>query len=147
MLQRRAGKIEDQRADAIRAIKRFETQGYKLNSASTEVVEAYMQMRSQFDRVDGKHLLAYMASKTTDLEQGAKAVISYWAVPKTNFPQGLPQDLLDAISTPEDLAGAQVIGGGAIDHGSNFILDMCAPRERLGNYQNTSIPHRHENQS
>ena len=132
MLQRRGGNIVDQRADAIRNIKRFEAQGYKVSSLDKEVVDAYMQMRSQFSRIDGKRLLSYMDSKKTDLEQGAKAMISFWAVPKTNFPQGLPADLLDAVSTPEDLAEAEVIGGGTIDYESNFILDMCAPRERLG---------------
>ena len=132
MLQRRSGGLADLRADAVRALKRFELQGHDVNSANPEHVEAYLQMRNQFDRIDGKRLLAFMASKQTNISQGATSVLAYWAVPKMNFPQGLPQDLLTAIAAPEDLEAAQLIGGNGIDHENYFIVDMCAPRERLG---------------
>ena len=97
--------------DATRALKRLTTQGYDVDPLDSEDVSAYMTLREHSSRVDGKRLLAYLASKRTDLHQGSNTIIEYWAVPKSNFPDGLPDAMAHAEVAPEDLRHAVALGG------------------------------------
>ena len=113
------------------AIRRMRNQGHSVNEGNPEHVTAYCVLRLTHGRVDGQTLLTYLQNRQTDIGHGARSMLEYWAVPKNNFPNGLPDDIKGSQVTEEDLADATVLGGGHIDHDSIFIVDCEVPRTRL----------------
>ena len=113
------------------AIRRMRNQGHSVNEGNPEHVTAYCVLRLTHSRVDGQTLLMYLQNRQTDIGHGARSMLEYWAVPKNNFPNGLPDDIKGSQVTEEDLADATVLGGGHIDHDSIFIVDCEVPRTRL----------------
>ena len=55
--------------DAIKALRRMRSQGYDLNPQDSEHISAYMTLRANTGRIDGRRLVAYLASKRTDGSQ------------------------------------------------------------------------------
>ena len=62
------------------------------------------------------------------LQQGMKSVVEYWAVPRSNFPKGLPPSIIGAEVDAAKLANV----GEALDLDEFFIIDMVIPRTQLG---------------
>ena len=52
--------------DAERALRRLRLQGFDLDPGNQEHVSAYMTLRANSSRVDGKRLVSYLASKRTN---------------------------------------------------------------------------------
>ena len=55
--------------------------------------------------------LNFLNSKQSNVVIGASAETKHWAVPKANFPAGLPQDIEDAIVDEEQLAEFEAMVG------------------------------------
>ena len=78
--------------------------------------------------------LNFLNSKESNVVIGASAETKHWAVPKANFPAGLPQDIEDAIVDEEQLAELEAMGGDStrIDPNTYYVIDKVIDRKRLG---------------
>ena len=118
--------------EAVRALKRFAKSGLTdIDPDNKDHVSSYLTLRATVGRVDGKRLSHYLANKKANIQHGAASEMEYWGVPKTNFPDGLPEDIQEALVAQEDLQEAEVLGGGTFDHELYYIIDKCVPRHRL----------------
>ena len=106
-------------------------------------VELYLNMRRQYARVRPQAFIARLrqflhaapeeAQVTTDV--GTKFILSYWGVPKENFPGGLPQALLSFEVTDEELEMAELEGGGSaqVARDAFYVVQQTCERTSLGN--------------
>ena len=60
----------------------------------------------------------------------------YWCVPKTNFPNGLPDAIKECVEDPNALVSAQLHAGcstvASFDSDNFYIVDKVIPRTSLG---------------
>ena len=118
--------------EAVRALKRFTNAGVSgIDSSKQEHVNAYLTLRATVGRVDGNRLKSYLENKTTDVHHGARSKLEFWAVPKINFTEPLPEDIRNALVDPDDLSEAEIMGGGTVDHDEYWIVDHYVPRHLL----------------
>ena len=120
------------RLAAYNALMRFRRQNVDLNELDETHINAYIALRDGAGRVDAKRILAYLKTKREQYEHGSSLAFTYWAVPKGNFPNGLPADVQECVKSGDDLAEAAVIGGGEVDYDNYFIIDQQIDRTRLG---------------
>ena len=117
-------------ADSARvALMNFKRKGISVDPDDTQHQEAYIQMRSKFQRVSSEQFVKYLGTARTDVMAGAKSEMLWWAVPKANFPRGLPRPIKDAEATAEELSAA---GGVECDQEEYFVIDQCVSRDKLG---------------
>ena len=91
--------------DAEKALSRYVRQGYKNCEPHNPAHQRmYLQLRATCARADGQTFLTFLNSNQQSVVIGAKAETKHWAVPKANFPAGLPQDIEEAIVDEEQLA-------------------------------------------
>ena len=120
------------KAEAIRSLKRFKSTGFEVNPEDQEQIQAFLVLRNSVARVSAKSFVKYLQERQTSITNVANAELEYWAVPKMNFPDGLPDPLLSAVVLAEDLAEAQLLGGTTLDHENYFVVDKMADRKDLG---------------
>ena len=63
---------------------------------------------------------------------GAKVLPQFCAVPKGNFPAGLPSELADSLVAPEDFENMELVGGGRADRNTHHVIRQEVQRQRLG---------------
>ena len=56
----------------------------------------------------------------------------YWCVPKTNFPNGLPDAIKECVEDPNALESAQLHGNAQFDSDNFYIVDKAIPCTSLG---------------
>ena len=56
----------------------------------------------------------------------------YWCIPKTNFPNGLPQDIKEAVVQPDAEDDTWGVPGSKFDADNFYIVDQVIERARLG---------------
>ena len=66
------------------------------------------------------------------MHTGVKVFTHYWGVPKSNFPDGLPPVVAQAVATDEEIDNMEVRGGGTLDHQTYYIVDQEVCRQLLG---------------
>ena len=73
-------------------------------------------------------------ARRTHLHAGAKNVVEYWAVPRANFPTGLPRAIADAEVSEDQLKQVKSMSGPELhfDHDGHFLIDCMIPRTSLG---------------
>ena len=81
--------------------------------------------------MDPNKLEKYLNTRQTNMRHGAEESLLFWGVPKSNFPEGLPDDIREALMRPEDLAEAELIGRGQVDTEIYFVVDQNVARHRL----------------
>ena len=114
------------------ALKRYQTDGCAADPHSNDHIQAYLQLRATAGCVSAETFMKYLASRISNAKHGANAEDQYWAVPKQNFPDGLPDKLKANVVSEEDLVQAQILGGGTFDFEGFYILDQDVPRQGLG---------------
>ena len=119
------------KADATRALKRYNEQGYNVDAEDDNQIAAYWALRTTCGRVDGKTFTRYWERRKTNVEHGARSVLEYWGVPKENFPDGLPEEIKGSVVTERDLDEAELVGGGRVDHDRYFVVDCEVSRNLL----------------
>ena len=80
--------------DAEKVLSRYVRQGYKNCEPHNPAHQRmYLQLRATCTRADAQTFLNFLNSNQQSVVIGAKAETKHWAVPKANFPAGLPQDI------------------------------------------------------
>ena len=83
--------------NAKRSIERFVVQGFTaLDPNNNDHVQAFIRLRAMQSRCDGKTLVHFLKNKQSNVHAGQKLSVEYWAVPKKNFPGGLPDCVKEA---------------------------------------------------
>ena len=107
----------------------YKRQNYKVDPDNEVQITKYIEMRSKFSRISPSQFMKYLETGTQEVKAGTQSQISYWAVPKTNFPQGLPRKIKTAeVGEDDGEEGTQV----DVDREQYFVVDQCVPREQLG---------------
>ena len=109
--------------NAVITLKRYRTEGFAVDPHSNEQQQALIQLRATAGRAGPETFMKYLESRTSHATHGANAEDQFWAVPKENFPDGLPEQLKAAVVREEDLLQAQIVGGGTFDFEDFYILD------------------------
>ena len=121
----------DINADAVRNLERMKKNGFDVDPLDKDQLKVYSEMRSWCKRVTGAAFEEYIKNKTNQIESGAKFRLCFWAVPRTNFPKGLPDIVRENIVDDETLLAFEA-SGGYIDHDTYHIVDQLVPRHQLG---------------
>ena len=115
-------------ATARTALQGYKRQLYQVDPDDQEQIDQYIEMRTKFSRVSPAQFLKFMETNTQEVKAGTTSQMSYWAVPKTNFPQGLPNKIKAAeVGEDDGEEGTQV----EVDRQLYFVVDQCVPREQL----------------
>jgi hypothetical protein len=118
---------------AKESLKRMQKDGAQDISPDNEAqVDAFVAMRQWKNRISAAALREYMAKRTQVIDQGAKQRIEYFGVPKSNFPDGLPERVSQWELTDNDLEGAELLGGATVDRCNFFVIDQACERSLLG---------------
>ncbi len=122
---------------ATRALSAFKNKGFAVDPNNSDHIRSYLAMRNFSHRITPESFTQYLESKTTAVASTIGARIEYWAVPKTNFPDGLPPALRAAVLGPEELSTYELMSGGAVDLETVYVLDKVARRSELGMHVKT----------
>ena len=114
-------------AQAKVALAGYKRQNFKVDPNSQQQLDMYIEMRSKFQRVSGGQFVKYLQSGRESMAAGTKSQMAFWAVPKGNFPNGLPKKIQQAEFVPGDDAPDL-----EVDHETFFVIDQCIPRGELG---------------
>ena len=74
----------------------------------------------------------HLQNHVKDVGSGPEVITPFWAVPKVNFPKGLPHDVAQFLVDEETLENMQLRSGGTIDRETYFIVDQEVQRQGLG---------------
>ena len=89
--------------------------------------DAYITYRETCKRIKPDTFMRYFESLTVALETGGKTRQEFWAVPKTNFADGLPDDIALAL-VPASVSDTLVLE----PRDGFYIIDQSICRTRLG---------------
>ena len=92
-------------------------------------VLAYVAMRAWTQRVADCSFEHYIKNQVKDVGQGAKVRTMYWAVPKANFANGVPESLAQRAVDEAALQMMELTCGGHIDRETYHVIDQEVPRE------------------
>ena len=95
-------------------------------------ISEYMQLRQGLARISPETLMSALKNKKTTVDSTASNIIAFYAVPRINFPDGLPSDLKASEISEEDLDIVTTTSGAPVDTDSFFILDCEVERSKLG---------------
>ena len=88
-------------ANAKASLMNFRRQSVDDSPANVEHLHAYISLRETSNRVGGRMLLNYLESRRQEVSHGEGAELTYWAVPRVNFPRGLPSNIAAKEKDPE----------------------------------------------
>ena len=111
------------------ALMGMKRQSWPVDPDSKDMQAKYREMRQKFDRVSPAAFMKFLDTGKEMVSAGAKSSISYWVVPKTNFPKGLSPKLKAAEAGPDVFSEN---GSPDVDRDSYYVIDQCVPREALG---------------
>ena len=124
-----APKIPVSEAQARAALMGYKRQNYAVNPDDEKMVASYQEMRAKFARISPSQFMKYVETGQELVKAGNQSKLSFWAVPKDNFPNGLSKKMKSAEVEDADLDDAQRID---IDRDKYFVIDQCVPRDQLG---------------
>ena len=119
-------------AAAETALAGYKRAGFDADPHNPDHIAAYVAMRQFSLRVSPQAFMNSLKNQVKQVTSGAKVKRQYWAVPKVNFPLGLPPDLADCVIAQDQIELMEVTGGGTIDTDTYHILDQQATRQSLG---------------
>ena len=111
-----------------KALTSYRRAGFDVDLSNPSHVAAYVSMRQWCQRITGGGLLHHLKNHEKKIGAGAKVKTQFWAVPKVNFPKGLPSVLEDCVVLPDQLQDNELSGGGRIDRDTYYIFDQQATR-------------------
>lgn len=111
------------------ALQGYKRQHHAVEPDNEDQLKVYIEMREKFQRVSGGQFLKYLETGKQEVKAGNQSVLSYWAVPKANFPNGLPKKIALAESS-DGVADAEGID--QVDRDQFYVIDQCVPRDQLG---------------
>ena len=87
--------------EAAAAIIRFRNNNWlQFDVNNTDHIEAYKVLRKSMGRVAPQNMEQYLKTRKPKMRHGAEDSIEFWGVPKRNFQDGLPEDIVPALMTP-----------------------------------------------
>ena len=104
----------------------FRRQNYAIDADNQEHIDAYLALRAVNKRTTAKQLAMYIETLQHTICVGEQNKATFWAVPRGNFPEGLP----DAIK--KALCPADVTRDCSLPASDYFFIDMMINREQLG---------------
>ena len=114
------------------ALRRLAASGYSLDAHDKEHQQAYLLCRQRSNRVKGEDVLACLESTKHKSDTGIKVSTVFFAVPRSNFANQLPQALGKYLVSEEELQANYVQGEEPVEMAAFFILDPSAPATELG---------------
>ena len=114
-------------ANAKAALMNFRRQQFDVSPEDAEHIQAYVSLRETCNRVGGRMLLSYLESRRQEVSHGEAGELIYWAVPRVNFPRGLPANIAAKEKDPERLG--PIRGFSAEEF---WIIDQSIQRHDLG---------------
>ena len=112
-------------ASARTAIQQYRRQSHDVDDKNPEHVAAYMLLRDSYKRISGRMLEDYLKSKKQTIGSGDRSTMDVWAVPRGNFPTGLPPHIANA----ERPVGTMSHQYSPDDF---YFIDQVIPRTELG---------------
>ena len=92
--------------EAIRAaLQGYKRQAIPVDPDDPDHIQAYRDLRQQYSRVDPQKFIKFLQNRKQQIESGNLAKINFWAVPKLNFPRGLPEKIKKAEVPDDELEG------------------------------------------
>ena len=118
---------------AIRAsLQNFRRQNFAIDENNVDHINAYLTLRSSNSRCGGAQLESYIKSLKQTVQSGEENKATFWAVPRGNFPNGLPENIQKAVCKDD------VTTGCSFSASEYHYIDMVIPREALGMNVGTS---------
>ena len=112
--------------DAANALRKYKRDGANdINPEREEHKDAYIALRDTKSRCTALEFEEYLASLKNVVTQGATAKKRVWAVPKANFPDGLPTHIEEYRKPEEDCEGF------IVDHKHCWVIDQFISRQEL----------------
>ena len=105
----------------------FKRQNYEVDPDNIEHQDKYREMRLKFARVSPAQFVKFLDTGKEIVSAGTSSAVAYWAVPKTNFPKGLPPKIKACEVSADDATAPK-----EIDRNEYFVIDQCIPREQFG---------------
>ena len=112
----------EQARRALMAIKR---RNFEVDPNNTEHVEKYREMRLKFARISPAEFITFLETGRSTVSAGSQSSRVYWAVPKANFPKGLPKKI-KATEVAEGDEGAPM----DVDRKNFFVIDQVVSRQQ-----------------
>ena len=97
-----------------------------------EQITTYMQLRQTCARISPQQLANAMKKQTSQVVSVGTLRISYWGVPKGNFPDGLPANIAGSELTNAQVQEMELLGGAKINTDELYIVDCEVQRSILG---------------
>lgn len=112
-------------ASARNAIQQYKRQSYEVDDKNPDHVAAYLLLRDTSRRISGKSLEDFLKSRKTTIGSGDRSTMDVWAVPRVNFPAGLPQHIANA---------ERPVGTMSHQYSPDefYFIDQVIPRTELG---------------
>ena len=121
-----------ERAIKAMADKASKDETFVFDSENPDQVRAYMQLRLTHQRITPLQFKKTLQSSKSEVTHAGAMRCTYWGVPKSNFPNGLP-DMIKQNELPDDQAkDYMIMGGGSIDTDVYYLIDCVVPRTELG---------------
>ena len=106
----------------------FKRQSFAVEPDNKEHQDKYREMRLKFARVSPAMFMKFLDTGKEMVSAGASSAMSFWIVPKMNFPKGLPPKIKAAEIGANDEHAPQ-----DVDHDNFYVIDQCIPgKRRLG---------------
>ena len=112
-------------ADAANALRGYARQGANVHPQSEEQRKAYIALRDTHPRCTADQFMKYLESLKTKVSQGSRARQEFWAVPKANFPDGLPDHIQEYAKDEDECEGFMV------DVKFYYVVDQFISRREL----------------
>ena len=114
-------------ADAANSLRHFLRGGAEgIKPQDVEQQKAFIALRATQPRCSPQQFLDYFKSLQNVTTHGAGAKQVLWAVPKVNFPDGLPANIE---KVRKDEANCE---GFIVDHTDYWVIDQCITQSELG---------------
>ena len=69
-------------------------QHFEVDPDDPEMQNKYKETRRKVSRISPQLFMKFVATHKEELKVGAQSAMVFWAVPKTNFPRGLPANTI-----------------------------------------------------
>ena len=113
-------------AMAENALRKYRRDGTDVDPQNVDQVNAYIALRRTNSRCNAEQFVAYFKSLENKVTHGAGATQVFWAVPKCNFVNGLP-DRIERFRKAADACD-----GFIVDHEHYWVVDQCITQPELG---------------
>ena len=109
------------------ALQAYRRQSFPVDPDDPEMQNKYREMRLKFCRVSPAMFMKFLETGKEEVKAGTRSTMICWAVPKANFPKGLPPKIKAA-----ELAAEGEGSPTDVDHDMFYVIDQRVPREQLG---------------